>query len=40
METDMYNLSALKEGEILKVGKNNFVVKNGIFVEMGYDYNK
>ena len=39
METDMYNLSALKEGEILKVGKNSFVVKNGMFVETGYDYN-
>ena len=41
MESDLYNLSGLKEGEILKVGKNSFVVKNGIFVEMGYDdYNK
>jgi hypothetical protein len=40
METDLYNLSGLKEGEILKVGKNGFVVKNGMFVEMGYDLNK
>ena len=39
METDIYNLSGLKEGEILKVGKNTFVIKNGIFVETGYDYN-
>jgi len=37
MESDMYNLSALKEGEILKVGKNSFIIKNGMFVEMGYD---
>ncbi|MEO7764823.1 MAG: hypothetical protein ABIR78_10695, partial [Ferruginibacter sp.] len=35
MESDLYNLSGLKEGEILKVGKNNFVVKNGMFVETG-----
>jgi hypothetical protein len=40
MESDLYNLSGLKEGEILKVGKNTFVVKNGMFVETGYDYNK
>jgi hypothetical protein len=40
MESDLYNLSGLKEGEILKVGKNTFVVKNGVFVETGYDYNK
>ncbi len=40
MESDLYNLSGLKEGEILKVGKNNFVVKNGMFVETGYEYNK
>ena len=40
METDLYNLSGLKEGEILKVGKNNFVIKNGVFIETGYDYNK
>ncbi len=40
METDLYNLSGLKEGEILKVGKNTFVVKNGMFVEKGYDLNK
>ena len=37
MESDLYNLSGLKEGEVLKVGKNTFVVKNGIFVETGYD---
>lgn len=37
MESDLYNLSALKEGEILKVGKNSFIVKNGMFVETGYD---
>ena len=40
MESDLYNLSGLKEGEILKVGKNNFVVKNGIFVETGDEYHK
>ncbi len=40
MESDIYNLSGLKEGEILKVGKNSFVVKNGMFVETGYDDNK
>ncbi|MEO6541343.1 MAG: hypothetical protein ABIN74_10145 [Ferruginibacter sp.] len=40
MESDLYNLSGLKEGEILKVGKNTFVVKNGVFVETGYEYNK
>jgi hypothetical protein len=40
MESDLYNLAGLKEGEILKVGKNNFVVKNGVFVETGYDFNK
>jgi hypothetical protein len=40
MESDLYNLSGLKEGEILKVGKNNFIVKNGVFVETGYDDNK
>ncbi len=40
MESDLYNLAALKEGEILKVGKNSFVVKNGVFVETGYDFNK
>lgn len=39
MEADLYNLSGLKEGEILKVGKNSFVVKNGMFVETGYDLN-
>jgi hypothetical protein len=37
MESDLYNLSGLKEGEILKVGKNSFVVKDGMFVETGYD---
>lgn len=37
MESDLYNLAGLKEGEILKVGKNSFVVKNGMFVETGYD---
>jgi len=40
MESDLYNLSGLKEGEILKVGKNSFIVKNGVFVETGYDDNK
>ena len=40
MESDLYNLAGLKEGEILKVGKNSFVVKNGMFVETGYDDNK
>lgn len=40
MESDLYNLSGLKEGEILKVGKNSFVVKNGMFVETGDAYNK
>jgi hypothetical protein len=40
MESDLYNLSGLKEGEILKVGKNSFVVKNGMFVETGYDDHK
>ncbi len=40
MESDLYNLSGLKEGEILKVGKNTFVVKNGMFVETGYEDNK
>jgi hypothetical protein len=40
MESDLYNLSGLKEGEILHVGKNSFVVKNGMFVETGYEYNK
>ncbi len=37
IESDLYNLSGLKEGEVLKVGKNNFMVKNGQFVETGYD---
>lgn len=40
MESDLYNLAGLKEGEILKVGKNSFIVKNGMFVETGYDDNK
>ena len=40
MEGDIYNLTKLKEGEILEVGKNRFVVKNGMFVETGYDINK
>jgi hypothetical protein len=40
LESDLYNLAGLKEGEILKVGKNSFVVKNGMFVETGYEYNK
>lgn len=40
MESDIYNLSALKEGEILKVGKNGFVVKNGMFVETGDEFHK
>ena len=40
MESDLYNLSGLKEGEILQVGKNRFVVKNGMFVETGYEYEK
>lgn len=38
MESDLYNLSGLQEGEILKVGKNNFSVKNGVFVETGYEH--
>jgi hypothetical protein len=37
MESDLYNLEGLREGEILKVGKNTFVVKNGVFVETGYE---
>lgn len=40
MESDIYNLNGLKEGDILKVGKNTFVVKNGMFVETGYELNK
>jgi hypothetical protein len=40
MESDLYNLAGLKEGEILKIGKNNFVVKNGMFVETGDEYHK
>jgi len=40
MESDLYNLAGMKEGEILKVGKNSFIVKNGMFVETGYDLNK
>ena len=40
MESDLYNLSGLKEGEILKVGKNTFVVKNGMFVETGDEFHK
>jgi len=40
MESDLYNLSGLKEGEVLKVGKNSFVVKHGMFVETGYEDNK
>ena len=40
MESDLYNLSGLKEGEILKIGRNTFVVRNGMFVETGYDDNK
>lgn len=40
MESDLYNLAGLKEGDILKVGKNNFIVKNGMFVETGYEDNK
>ena len=40
MESDLYNLSGLKEGEILKVGKNNFVIKNGMFVETGDEFHK
>jgi hypothetical protein len=40
MESDLYNLAGLKEGEILKVGKNTFVVKNGMFAETGYEDNK
>ena len=40
MESDLYNLAGLKEGEILKVGKNNFVVKNGMLVETGDEYHK
>ena len=40
MESDLYNLAGLKEGEILKVGKNSFIVKNGMFVETGDEYHK
>lgn len=40
MESDLYNLAGLKEGEILKVGKNTFIVKNGMFVETGYEDHK
>lgn len=40
MESDLYNLSGLKEGEILKIGKNSFIVKNGMFVETGDDFHK
>lgn len=40
METDLYNLSGLKEGETLKVGKNSFVVRNGMFVETGDEFHK
>ncbi len=40
MESDLYNLDGMKEGDILKVGKNTFVVRNGMFVETGYDDNK
>jgi len=40
MESDLYNLSGLKEGDVLKVGKNSFVIKNGIFVETGYEFTK
>lgn len=40
MDSDLYNLSGLKEGDVLKVGKNSFVIKNGIFVEKGYDLEK
>ncbi|MBL7702016.1 MAG: hypothetical protein JNM14_07175 [Ferruginibacter sp.] len=37
MESDVYNLNQFKEGDILKVGKNTFVVRNGMFVETGYE---
>lgn len=40
MESDIYDLNGLKEGDILKVGKNTFVVKNGMFVETGYEDHK
>lgn len=40
MESDVYNLNKLKEGDLLKVGKNTFKVKNGIFVETGYEDSK
>ena len=40
MESDLYNLSGLQEGETLKVGKNTFLVKNGMFVETGYELGK
>ncbi len=40
MESDLYNLAGLKEGEILKVGKNSFVIKNGMFVETGDEFHK
>lgn len=37
MESDLFNLAGLKEGEILRVGKNTFRVQNGMFVETGYE---
>ncbi|MBK8611606.1 MAG: hypothetical protein IPL84_17120 [Chitinophagaceae bacterium] len=40
IESDLYNLNTLREGEILKIGKNSFMVKNGLFVELGQIYNK
>ena len=40
MESDLYKLAGLKEGEILKVGKNTFVFNNGIFGETGYNDHK
>ncbi len=33
MEDDISNLSKLKEGEVLTIGKKNFKIKNGEFVE-------
>jgi hypothetical protein len=34
MERDLYNLSALHEGEILKIGRKSFKIKDGVFIDM------
>jgi hypothetical protein len=34
MEQDLYNLSLLHEGEVLKIGRKNYKVKKGEFVEV------